>query len=320
MSNVTLFPKTLQEAITHFSNPDICLEMVKNLRWSDGIVTCPHCQSTAVGFTQTRRIWKCKNKSCRKQFSVKVGTVMEDSPLGLDKWLIAFWMIANCKNGISSYELHRAIGITQKSAWFLLHRIRFAMQQGTFELSGEVEIDETYVGGKAANMHKDKREQKIKGRGGKGKTIVSGLLERGGRVKAKVIADNSKETLHREIRENVSSETKGSVKDHITQLYTDAHAGYDGLELAYLHSVIDHTVEYVNDNISTNGIENFWTLLKRSLKGTYVAVEPEHLFRYVDEQAFRFNNRKVKDGDRFVMAASTMSGKRLTHKRLTRKS
>lgn len=300
MTNTNFFPKTLQEAIIHFSNPDICLEMVKNLRWTDGIVTCPHCNSTTVGFTQTRRIWKCKKKPCRKQFSAKIGTVMEDSPLGLDKWLIAIWMITNCKNGVSSYELHRALGITQKSAWFLLHRIRYAMQQGSFELSGEVEIDETYVGGKADNMHKAKREQKIKGRGGKGKTIVLGMLERGGRVQAKVIANTTKETLHCEVKNAISSITKGSVKDHTTQLYTDGHLGYDGLDADYLHSVIDHTIEYVNGNISTNGIENFWTLLKRTLKGTYVAVEPEHLFRYVDEQAFRFNNRKLKDGERFV--------------------
>jgi len=319
MANANFFPKTLQEAIKHFSDPDVSLEVAKSLRWSDGVVVCPHCTSKSVGFVATRRIWKCKNKPCRKQFSVKIGTVMEDSPLGLDKWLIAIWMIANCKNGISSYELHRALGITQKSAWFLLHRIRYAMQQGTFELTGEVEIDETFVGGKAENMHQSKRRERIKGRGGKGKTIVLGMLERGGKVKAKVIRNTSKETLHREVKEAVSPVTPGSVKDHVTRVYTDGHPGYDGLDADYIHQIIDHTFEYVNGNISTNGIENFWTLLKRTLKGTYVAVEPEHLFRYVDEQAFRFNNRKMKDGDRFVKVVGSVSGKRLTYKRLTGK-
>lgn len=312
MTNSNFFPKTLQEAIKHFSDPDVSLEAAKSLRWSDGVVVCPHCTSKSVGFVATRRIWKCKNKECRKQFSVKIGTIMEDSPLGLDKWLIAIWMIANCKNGISSYELHRALGITQKTAWFLLHRIRYAMQQGTFELTGEVEVDETFVGGKAQNMHESKRRERIKGRGGKGKTIVLGMLERGGKVKAKVIANTNKETLHREVKEAVSPVTPGSVKDHVTHIYTDGHPGYDGLDADYIHQIIDHTFEYVNGNISTNGIENFWTLLKRTLKGTYVAVEPEHLFRYVDEQAFRFNNRKVKDGDRFVKVAGSISGKRLT--------
>lgn len=319
MENQLTQLRTLQEAVNYFSDPDRALNYFAQVRWVEGIPVCPHCGSNQSGFLQSRRMWKCKNKPCRKQFSVKRGTVMEDSPLGLDKWLIAIWLIVNAKNGISSCEIARALGITQKSGWFLLHRIRLVMQAGSFELSGEVEMDETYVGGKAANMHKDKREQKIKGRGGKGKTIVFGMLERGGRVKAKVVPNNNKETLHKAIRENVSSETKGSVKDHITQLYTDAHPGYEGLDLAYLHDIIDHTVEYVNGNISTNGIENFWTLLKRSLKGTYVAVEPEHLFRYVDEQAWRFNHRKGKDGDRFEAVLTGVKGKRITYKKLIRK-
>ncbi|MBW4523512.1 MAG: IS1595 family transposase [Scytolyngbya sp. HA4215-MV1] len=316
MSEVLTQIRTLQEAVQYFSCPDRCLNYIASKRWENGVAICPHCGCDKTGFISTRRMWKCKNKECRKQFSVKRGTIMEDSPLGLDKWLIAIWLIVNAKNGISSCELARALGITQKSAWFLLHRIRLAMQAGSFELSGEVEADETYVGGKAENMHKDKREEKIKGRGGKGKTIVFGLLERGGKVKAKVIASNDKKTLHKEIKENVSTVTRGSVSDHTTQIYTDGHPGYEGLDLDYLHSIIDHTIEYVNGNISTNGIENFWTLLKRSLKGTYVAVEPEHLFRYVDEQAFRFNNRKGKDGDRFVSVLGGIQGKRIAYKKL----
>ena len=319
MNNELTQLRTLQEAVTYFSDPDRALNYFAQIRWQDGIPVCPHCGCNKSGFITTRRMWKCKNKPCRKQFSVKRGTVMEDSPLGLDKWLIAIWLIVNAKNGISSCEIARALGVTQKSAWFLLHRIRLVMQAGSFELSGEVEMDETYVGGKAANMHKDKREAKIKGRGGKGKTIVFGMLERGGRVKAKVIQNNDKKTLHKEVKENVSLVTKGSVKDHVTQIYTDAHPGYEGLDLAYLHDIVDHTVEYVNGNISTNGIENFWTLLKRSLKGTYVAVEPEHLFRYVDEQAWRFNHRKVNDGDRFEEVLTGVKGKRITYKKLISK-
>lgn len=301
-------PQTLQEAVLYFADPEKAFETVVNLRWSNG-VTCPHCGSKEVGYTCTRKIWKCKNKECHKQFSVKTGTVMEDSPLGLDKWLIAIWMIANCKNGVSSYEIHRAIGITQKSAWFLLSRIRLAMQNGSFEkMSGAVEVDETYVGGKARFMHKAKRA-KLGGRGTSGKTIVLGVLDRTTRkVKAKVISSTKREVLTEEVKEVV--ETGSTV-------YTDAHSGYDLLtDEQYIHMVIDHAKAYVDGHISTNGIENFWSLLKRALKGTYISVEPFHLFRYLDEQCFRFNYRKANDGERFVFAASSLSGKRLTYKSL----
>jgi len=299
------FPKTLMEAIKYFSDPDAALSFMASLRWPDG-PTCPQCESKEYSFLSTRRVWKCK--SCKKQYTVKQGTIMEDSPLGLDKWLCAIWMIANCKNGISSYEIHRGIGITQKSAWFLLHRIRLAMQTGTFnKLAGPVEADETFVGGKAKNMHKDKREAKIKGRGSVGKAIVMGILERHGEVRAKVIADTSRETLHAEIKENVAPGA---------QVFTDAWPAYEGLSPEYVHEFVNHTEEYVRGAVHTNGIENFWSLLKRGLKGTYIAVMPFHLFRYVDEQAFRFNNRKFNDSERFLMTCSQMSGRRLTYKKL----
>lgn len=205
MKNENNFPKTLQEAIKFFSDLDTCNTFMAQLRWPDG-VTCPHCQGKAVSYLSTRRKWKCMNKACHKQFSVKVGTIMEDSPIGLDKWLAAIWLIANAKNGISSYEIHRALGITQKSAWFLLHRIRLAMQTGTFEkLSGQVEVDETYIGGKARNMHKSKREAMIKGRGSVGKVAVMGLLERQGEVRTRVIKDADRETLHKGVRNFVES-------------------------------------------------------------------------------------------------------------------
>jgi transposase-like protein len=221
MTNLGSLPTTLQEAIQYFSNPAACLKFAVDMRWPDGI-KCPHCECPRVGTIASRQKFKCKNPECRKQFSVKAGTIMEDSPLGLDKWLIAIWMIANCKNGISSYEIHRAIGITQKSAWFLMHRIRLAMQAESFDkIQGEVEVDETFIGGKARNMHKSRRAKLIKGRGAVGKTIVMGVLDRKKRtVRTKVIHDTTKETLIKEIKNNV--ETGSTV-------YSDGHDDYEGL-------------------------------------------------------------------------------------------
>ena len=237
---------------------------------------------------------------------------MEDSPIRLDKWLAAIWMIANDKNGISSYEIHRALDITQKSAWFLLHRIRLAMQTGTFEkLSGQVEVDETYIGGLARNMHRDKSDKKINGTGGSGKVAVMGLLERDGKVRAKVIEKANQETLQGEVRRHV---------EQGAELFTDGWKGYNGLHADYIHKVIDHAEKYVDGQIHTCGIDNFWSLLKRTIKGTYVSVEPFHLFRYLDEQSFRFNTRTGKDAERFIETAKSVAGKRLTYKELTGKT
>ena len=186
-------PTTLIEAIRYFSNEDVCVQFVAQLRWPDGPI-CPRCESPAYSFLSTRRIWKCLD--CKKQYSVKLGSIFEDSPLGLDKWLAAMWLIANSKNGVSSHEMGRSLGITQKSAWFLLHRIRLAMQTGTFEkLDGEIEVDETFIGGKARNMHKDVRARKITGTGGKDKAIVAGVLQRGGEIRAVVVPDTRRPTL-----------------------------------------------------------------------------------------------------------------------------
>jgi transposase-like protein len=301
------FPKTLQEAIKFFSDLDTCNTFMAQMRWADG-VTCLYCEGKAVSYLSTRRKWKCMNKACHKQFSVKVGSIMEDSPIGLDKWLMAIWLIANAKNGVSSYEVSRAIGITQKSAWFLMHRIRLAMQTGTFEkMNGQVEVDETYIGGLARNMHRDKRS-KIGGTGGTGKVAVMGLLERNGKVRAKVLGDTKQLTLQGEVRQHVEAGA---------ELFTDAHRSYFGLRADYIHQVIDHAEKYVDGQIHTNGIENFWSLLKRGIKGTYVSVEPFHLFRYLDEQTFRFNTRKGKDADRFVETVKSVAGKRLTYEELT---
>jgi transposase-like protein len=306
--NEANFPKTLQEAIKYFSDPDTCVTFMAMLRWPDG-VTCPVCAGKALSYISTRRMWKCKNKECKKHFSVKVGTIMEDSPIGLDKWLAAIWLIANAKNGISSCEIMRALGITQKSAWFLLHRIRLAMQTGTFEkLSGQVEVDETYIGGASRFMHRSERGRKIQGTGGSGKVAVMGLLERNGKVRAKVIGDTKQQTFQDEVRTHVESGA---------EVFTDAHRSYFGLRADYIHQVIDRAEKYVDGQIHTNGIENFWSLLKRTIKGTYVSVEPFHLFRYLDEQSFRFNERKNTDSQRFLAVISLIQGKRLAYKQLT---
>jgi transposase-like protein len=303
MENTT--PQTLLETIRYFSDQDTCLQFLIPLRWPNGI-KCPRCQSDKHSFLSTRRLWKCKG--CKKQFSIKVGTIFEDSPLGLDKWLAAIWLIANAKNGVSSWEVHRALGVTQKSAWFMLHRIRLAMQTGTFEkLQGTVEADETFVGGKAANMHKSKHAAAPSRRGTSGKTIVMGLLERHGKVVTKVIPNTKRRTVQSEVRQHVA---QGA------EVFTDALPSYDGLSAEYVHEVIDHAEAYVHGRVHTNGLENFWSLLKRMVKGTYVSVTPAHLFRYLDEESFRFNQRKENDGTRFVEVLSGIADKRLTYANL----
>jgi transposase-like protein len=303
-------PTTLQEAIVYFSNPDNCREFLVARRWPNG-VTCPRCGSTGVVFQPKYNRWQCSSHHDRRQFTAKTGTIMEDSPIGLDKWLMAMWQVVNCKNGISSYEVHRAIGITQKSAWFMDHRIRFALGLGpTNKFSGQIEADETYIGGKARNMHKSKKASRITGTGGRDKTAVMGILERGGKVRTKVVDNTKKKTLQSEIREHVLA---GSA------LFTDALKSYDGLD-EFQHEVVDHAVEYVRGEVHTNGLENFWSLVKRGLNGTYISVEPFHLFRYLDEQAFRYNNRKMNDGDRFDIVVRQIVGKRLTWDQLTGKT
>jgi transposase-like protein len=314
-------PRTLREAIIHFSDADVCLDFVKQIRWADGVV-CPVCNGKEVSFLSTRRIWKCKG--CKKQFSAKVGTIFEDSPIGFEKWLPALWLIASAKNGISSYELHRALGVTQKTAWFMLHRIRLAMQSGSIEKTkGPIEADETFIGGKASNMHKAKRKEKIQGRGATGKEIVMGILDRGERkeaqeqakkggtgstVRVKHIPNTKQVTLHGEIKANVEPGA---------EVFTDAFPGYEGLNPDYIHSAVDHAICYVIGNVHTNGLENFWCLLKRTLRGTHVSVNEEHLFRYLDEQAFRFNERQGNDSDRFLAVLRGTEGKRLTYEQLT---
>jgi transposase-like protein len=268
-------------------------------------------------YLKTQKRWKCR--TCRRQFSVKVNTIFEDSPIPLQKWLPALWMLISCKNGISSWEIHRAMGVSQKSAWFMLHRLRLALKTGDIgtklggENSGGVEVDETFVGGKLRNMHRDRRERFAAESGhtggATGKTIVMGMLDRDERkVRASVVPNVKRETLQAEILNNVKF---GS------PVYSDDAVPYDNLRWKYIHETVNHAEAYVNGRVHTNGLENFWSLLKRAIKGTYISVEPFHLFRYLDEQAFRFNNRAMTDAARFALALKGVLGKRLTYNALT---
>jgi transposase-like protein len=308
-------PKTLQEAIIYFADADNCLRYMVAHRWPDGVI-CPICGRTDVTYLTTQRKWQCKSGHAKRQFTVKVGTIFEESALGLDKWLPAVWIITSAKNGVSSCEIARSLGVTQKTAWFMLHRIRKAMQTGSMMKlggngGGEVEADETFIGGKARNMHLNVKQRRITGTGTKDKTAVMGILERGGEVRTMVVASRKKITLQSEVKKHVEA---GAA------LYTDALLSYEGLATDYAHKVVDHAVEYVNGRVHTNGLENFWSLLKRGINGTYVSVEPFHLFRYLDEQTFRYNNRKdMNDSDRFSVVLSQVAGKRLTYAEVTGK-
>lgn len=303
----TEFPQTLVAAIRHFSSPQVAFDFMVGLRWPDG-VKCPRCQCQDVRFISTRKIWECKRCKEKKQFSVRVGTIFEDSALPLDKWLAVIWMIANDKNGVSSYEVHRSVGVTQKTGWFMLQRIRLAMQTGTFEkFKGEVEADETYIGGLARNMNQKQKRKRGRGTGGVGKAIVMGLLERKGKIRLKHIQNARTKSVQEEVRQHVQPGA---------QLFTDALPSYNGLDKEFVHQAINHAKCYAQGNVHTNGLENFWSLLKRTIRGTYVSVEPFHLFRYLDEQAFRFNLRKGNDAQRFLEAVKGIIGRRLTYETL----
>jgi len=302
-------PETLLEAVSYFSNPENAFQFFKEIRWPNG-ARCPRCGSDKVTFLENARVWKCRTPHAKQKFSAKVGTIFEDSPIGLEKWLPAMWMTSNCKNGISSYELHRALGVTQKTAWFMLQRIRFAIQQGIGKLGGVVEADETYIGAKARYMHKNRRTGV--GDAGIAKTPVQGILERGKGDKLSRVILNVVKTTRR-------PELCGNVREHVkagSTVCTDALMSYDDLEKDYDRQIIDHLECYARGEVHTNGLENFWSLLKRALKGTYVNVEPFHLFRYCDEQAFRFNERKDSDQGRFIKALSGVVGKSLKYAKL----
>ncbi|HEV2202691.1 MAG TPA: IS1595 family transposase [Bryobacteraceae bacterium] len=308
-------PSTLQEAVIYFADAENCQAFMANLRWPDGKILCPRCGSANVKWLPNAKLFKCYQKHEKQKFSLKVGTVFEDSPIGLEKWLPVVWLISNCKNGISSYEIHRAIGVTQKTAWFMLHRARVAMMgDAGNKLAGEIEADETLIGGNVRNMHRlSKRAIRAKNEGNWGRTPVLGLLEREGRVRAAVAPNRRKHHVQPNIIANVEP---GST------LYTDEFNAYDNLPAEFKREVVNHLQQYVNGRVHTNGMENFWSLLKRTLKGTYVSVDPCHLQAYVDEQVFRYNHRKHEGGekqtdfDRFKTVLSRIVDKRLTYAEL----
>ena len=319
-------PNTLTEAIEYFSDPAVTLAFMMTVRWPDGEIACPMCGSKAVRFLASRKVWQCGSHHLRRTFSLKTGTIMEDSPLPLNKWLAAIWLLVNCKNGISSYEIARDLDITQKSAWFMLQRIRLAMQEGSLMKVGGsgkvVEVDETFIGGAARKMNSKRHRKAVAEAKGLdetqgynrfgGKAIVMGMLERGGKVVAKVVKSRHRTTLVPEVLKHVEPKS---------ELHTDEYRSYGIFSESYSpadfeHKVIDHSIAYVDGNVHTNGMENFWSLLKRGLRGTYVSVEPFHLFRYLDEQMFRFNERENTDRGRFLRVMSMLGGKRLTYKQL----
>jgi len=301
---------TLQQAIQHFSEDSNCIDYMVKMRWPDGVVTCPTCGRNDVSWLGKQRKFQCKSQHKKRQFSVKVGTIFEDSPIELSKWLMAAWMIVNCKNGVSSYEIADAIGVTQKSAWFMMHRLRLAMKDESGDLlggdGGTVEADECFIGGTPKNRHLGKRT------GADKKVPVAGILDRNTReVRAKVVPNVKTEALCSHILANVGKQS---------EVYTDGWIAYQNLGLAgFVHDTVNHVDQYVKGRVHTNGIENFWSLLKRTIKGSYVAVEPFHLDRYVDEQVYRFNNRKKAPAQRFSKVLGQVAGKRLTFAEVTGK-
>jgi transposase-like protein len=300
-------PTNLVQAINYFADDDRAFAFVMRMRWDDGPVVCPRCSHKETTYVQTRRIWKCKG--CKKQFSIKVGTIFEDSPIGFDKGLPAVWLITNSKNSVSSHELGRALGVTQKTAWFMLHRIRLAFETPAYKkMTGTVEVDETYVGGKAKNMHMWQRQIRIRGRGMVAKTPVQGAKNREtNTVRAEVIHTGSK-TYAQNVTEWV---TLGST------VYTDQFSGYCRLGDRFQHDYVTHTnSEYVRGEIHVNGMENFWALLKRALKGTQTHTNPEHLHRYVQERVFAYNNCLMDDIGRMKVAMRRTAGRRITYAEL----
>jgi transposase-like protein len=321
-------PKTLLEAIQYFSDEQVCIDTVAMMRWPQG-VRCGYCDAEKPYYLATQKRWKCR--TCRKQFSVKVNSIFEDSPISLKKWLPALWLLVNCKNGVSSYEIARDLGVTQKTAWFILQRLRLALRARDFSCKmggngGAIEVDETFIGGKPANMHHDRRVrishiQSKQARtsntyGLAGKSAIMGMYDREARqVRATVVQNVKRETLQNEILNSIA---------HGSTIYSDQAVSYDKLRDHFVHETVNHTTEYVNGQVHTNCLENFWSLMKRNLRGTYVAVEPFHLDRYVDEQVFRFNHRATEDNplndaDRFYIALSQVANKRLTYAELTGK-
>jgi transposase-like protein len=308
-------PKTLLEAVRQFADPQVAHDYFVALRWPNGIA-CPRmgCGSADVARIKNRNAWRCRE--CNRQFTAKVGTVFEESPIGFDKWLPAMWLISANRNGISSCEVARGIGVTQKTAWFMLHRLRHAMQTQTFEkLEGTVEADETFIGGQlkySKRIRREIRRGNLTWNKDLNKTRVLGAVQRGGKVRAWVIPDLKKATMLPKLRDAVTPDST---------LYTDGSGilYLIGKEFAH-HDWVNHALEYVRGNVHTQNIEAFWSVLKRTIGGTYTHVNARHLDRYLAEQIYRFNERKNTDGPRFTRAAKAADGARLTWKALVEKN
>lgn len=304
-------PETMLEAVRQFADPQKAHDFFVQMRWPNG-VACPRaCGSVKVAYMPKRRRWYCND--CKGQFTAKTGTIFEDSPIGFDKWLPAFWLLASNRNGISSHELGRALRVTQRTAWFMLARIRLAMESEGFEpLSGTVEVDETYMGGEWKNKPKRVRKGLSPTEHWKAKTMVFGMVERKGRVRAWTVPDKSHKTLLPKLRASIH---------HDATVYTDGSEIYRHINEFFLtHSSVNHSIEeYVRGNVHTNNIECFWAVLKRTIGGTYTHVHPRHLDRYLAEQVFRFDERENQDGPRFAKATRGAEGRRLTYKALTAK-
>ena len=299
-------PATLAEAVRAYADPAVANAAMAAMRWPEGIV-CPRCGGREHYAIKTRHAWQCK--ACKRQFTVKVGSIMEDSPIAVGDWLVAMWLMVNARNGISSYEIARSVGVTQKSAWFMAHRIRHAMMAGSLDkLDGEVEIDQTFIGPDKRKMNAESRERFEAIPAGRERVIVQTVVERGGDVRSRVIRDTSRSTIHDGIRAVVEPGAK---------LYTDEHASYDRLDGYERESVNHGEGQYRDGEAYTNTVEGTFNLFKRCVRGTWVAISPTHAGRYLAEQDTRYNVRKLKDGQRAAIVGGMVGGRRMTYAKLT---
>ena len=306
---------SLMEVMEYFTDEKKCLDYLMAQRF-DGAIVCPHCASTKIYCFSDGMRYKCG--SCRQQFTAKVGTIFEGSKIPMKKWFVAIYLVTSHKKGISSHQLAKDIKVTQKTGWFMLHRIRFALGQGSFEVNmggndgGIVEVDEVFIGGLEKNKHASKKSSKLYGNKHAAKTMIVGLLERGGEVRTRVTPIVDHGTLQGIIHLNVKPGSK---------IVTDAHKGYVGLRDTFDHISIKHTEgKYVTKGeIHTNSIEGYWSLFQRSIIGIYHSVSPKHLQAYCDESAYRYNTRKSNEGNRVQNTISKTNGKRLTYNALISK-
>ena len=296
--------KNLTDFHEYFNDEETCRKHLEAQRWPDGRIICPFCQSQRIyRFTDGKR-FKCAEKTCNKKFTATVGTIYENSKIPLQKWFLALYIIGSHKKGISSLQLHRDLGITQKSAWFVLHRIREMLtEKAPALLTGTIQVDEAYIGGREANKHASKRAKSQKGRADDVKTPVIGIVETGGKIAVSVTPWVNKKNVKALIEQNVQ---KGST------MVTDSYSmyAYLGADNAFTHVIVNHSRgEYVKAGFHTNGVENFWSLLKRGIIGIYHQVSPKHLQRYCNEFSGRYNTRKVKDNERFNLLLGNSAGR-----------